>query len=52
MKQIKHIHHPVFTSAVKLTSLQFNTFPYKEKHTVLTPELLSSLTVNNGENKN
>lgn len=44
MKKVKQIRHPEFTDAVRLTPLQLNALRYQEKHTVLTPEILASLS--------
>lgn len=44
MKKVKQIRHPEFTNATRLTPLQLNALRYEEKHTLLTPELMASLS--------
>lgn len=41
---VKQIPHPVFEKAVKLTPLQLNAMKCEERHTLLTPEVLSTLS--------
>lgn len=49
MSKIKQIKHPEFDNAVRLTPRQLNSLRYEEKHTVLTPELMASLSKSNAE---
>ncbi len=44
MKEPKQIRHPEFTNAEKLTPMQLNALRYTDKHTLLTPEVMASLS--------